>query len=247
MEVLTKKTGPLVLSATVAASLVGGAWWSDAWRRERHTARLHRTMVDLLLNALTAGDAVTARHSRRVAHLADAVARRYGFTRDEHATLRVAALLHDMGKIDDRVFHIVHSCDPLTHEERDEIQRHPNHSAEILRPLEEIHPGITEIVESHHECWDGEGYPAGLAGEEIPLRARIISVADVFDALTQPRTYHDPMPVPEAMERIRSNAGSRFDPGVVATIEEPGVRKRWEEIAARGRREEAAATGASAR
>lgn len=239
MQGLSRETAPLVVGTALAtAGLVGAAWWEDARRRKRHASRLHRTTVDLLLNALSAGDPVTARHSRRVADLADAAAAAYHLGRSRHATLRVAALMHDLGKIDDRFFPILHSCDPLSKEERQKIEEHPHEGADILRPLERIHPGISEIVEAHHECWDGEGYPRGLKGEEIPLPARIISVADVFDALTQPRSYHEPLPVDEAIEKIRASAGTRFDPAVVEGVRAPRVMERWRRIARRGREEE---------
>jgi putative nucleotidyltransferase with HDIG domain len=228
-------------STLAAVALLSAGWALDAWRRRRRAARLHRALVDLLLNAISAGDPVTERHSRRVANLTDALGESYGMDRAAHARLRLASLLHDMGKIDDRFFHILHSCEPLSDRERESIEEHPHQSAHILRPLERIHPGITRIVESHHECWDGDGYPRGLQGEEIPLEARIISAADVFDALTQPRAYHDPLSVEEALGRIRASACRRFDPDVVRRLENPSVRARWAGIARAGRREEARA------
>jgi putative nucleotidyltransferase with HDIG domain len=223
------------------------AWRADARWRRRKAARMHRVLVDLLLNAMSAGDPVTERHSRRVAALTDALATRYRFYGDRHSTLRLAALLHDLGKIDDRFFHILHSCQPLTPEERQEINEHPEESADILEPLESIHPRISRIVKAHHECWDGKGYPQGLAGEEIPLESRIISIADVFDALTQPRSYRDPLGPAEALEKIREGAGSRFDPAVVRSLERPEIWNRWREIAEDGRREEKAEKPAAER
>ncbi|MBV9774909.1 MAG: HD domain-containing protein [Gemmatimonadetes bacterium] len=221
----------------VAAGVIGAAWATDARRRDRNRRRLHRTMVDLLLNTITAGDVATARHSRRVANLTDALAAELRMPRPERSTLRVASLLHDMGKIDDRFFDIIHSHGPLTPEQRAEIKRHPHESADILAPLEKIHPGIREIVSSHHECWDGSGYPCCLSGERIPLSARLIAVADVFDALSQPRTYRDPLPPEEVLCMLREGAGSHFDPEVVALLDHPRVWNRWLEIA----REEQAA------
>lgn len=213
--------------------------WIIAKRREqRNSARLHRTLVELLLNALSSGDPQTARHSRRVADLADALAAAIGIGRREHATLRVAALLHDLGKIDDKLFPLVHSPHPLSPEDREQINRHPWESATILEPLEPFHPGLKQIVSAHHECWNGGGYPGGLRGEEIPLGARIISAADVFDAMTQPRSYHEPGRIPEVLEKIRRSAGQRFDPSVVALLDDPIVHARWVEIAQAGRREE---------
>ncbi|HEY0092853.1 MAG TPA: HD domain-containing phosphohydrolase, partial [Archangium sp.] len=213
------------------AALVGAAWLADSYRRSRTAVNTHRILVDVLLNALTADDAITARHSRRVADLSFALAQRCGMPRRQLATLRVGALLHDMGKIDDRFFHIVHSRDPLSEDERQEMEFHPHLSARILDPLEPIHPGITEIVASHHECWDGTGYPKCLRGEEIPLGARIIALADVFDAMTQPRAYKEGMPVDEAFEQLRRGSGHQFDPHLVDLLLCHPVKNLWAEIA----------------
>lgn len=221
----------VVLIATGA--LLGFAWMMDASTRKRRLAEMHRDMVDLLLNALTAGDPVTARHSRRVADLSYAVALAAGMTDSDLRTLRVAALLHDMGKIDDRFFHIVHSRQKLTPEQRAEIKNHPHESAHILAPLEGQHPGIREIVSSHHECWDGSGYPHSAAGEDIPLSARIIALADAFDAMTQPRKYRDAMPVEQALAELRKGSGTQFDPRLVKLTADPEVRAAWETVVER--------------
>jgi putative nucleotidyltransferase with HDIG domain len=221
-------------AALASAGLVSLAWGVDALRREYARHMLHRRMVELLLNALTAGDPVTARHSRRVADLSYALAIAVRMRRRDRHTLRVAALLHDMGKLDDRFFHIVHSRKPLTDEERERIQYHPHESAQILAPLEPNHPGLREIVSSHHECWNGDGYPRGLAGEQIPLGARIIAVADAFDAMTQPRKYRGELSVPDALAEVRRDAGTHFDPALVRALCRPALVERWTEIAERG-------------
>jgi putative nucleotidyltransferase with HDIG domain len=236
---MEKHTAQLAGAAIASAGLVGAAWLVDAVRRDRWSRQMHRKMVDLLLNALTADDPVTARHSRRVADLTSVLAQACGgLDRREMATLRVAALLHDMGKIDDRFFLIVHSRKRLSEEQRAEIQHHPHLSATILEPLEEMHPGIQHIVSSHHECWDGSGYPCGIGREEIPLAARIIAVADVFDAMTQPRSYKQGMSVEEALEKLDEGAGRQFDPRLVELVESPHVLACWTEIALQGNREE---------
>jgi putative nucleotidyltransferase with HDIG domain len=230
--------GALLGAALGAAGAVAAAWALDAGRRRRAMHLLHRRTVDLLLNALSADDPVTERHSRRVADLAYALAEAAGLRGKPLRTLRVAALLHDMGKIDDRFFAIVHSRHPLTPEQRAEIRHHPHESAHILSPLEGEHPGLREIVCSHHESWDGSGYPRELSGEEIPLGARVIAVADAFDAMTQPRKYRPPMRAEEALEELRGDAGAQFDPRLVELAATPAVRDRWEEIARRGLKEE---------
>ncbi|HST59186.1 MAG TPA: HD domain-containing phosphohydrolase [Longimicrobium sp.] len=219
--------------ALASAGLVSFAWLLDAMRRERAAAQLHRDMVDILLNALTAGDPVTARHSRRVADLSYSLAKAVGMHGEALRTLRIAALMHDMGKIDDRFFHIIHSRKPLSKEERAEIKNHPHESAHILAPLETEHPGIQQIVSSHHECWDGSGYPRGLQATDIPLGARIIALADAFDAMTQPRKYRDALPIETALSELAEGSGSQFDPELVEVVAADPVRTVWEEIAAR--------------
>jgi putative nucleotidyltransferase with HDIG domain len=230
-------------AALVGAALTAAAWGLDVARRERRNRDLHRRLVELLLNALTAGDPVTARHSRRVADLSYALARAIRMPRRSLRTLRVAALLHDMGKIDDRFFHIVHSRKPLSDDERARIEHHPHESAHILAPLEPVHHGLREIVCSHHEAWDGRGYPQGLRGAEIPLGARIIALADAFDAMTQPRKYRSALTVPDALGELRESAGSQFDPELVETIHGAPVISAWTDIAGRGLFSEEEANG----
>lgn len=230
-----RDTAGSVMGAAVAGAVAVGAGWAlDALRRERQQRTMHRTLVELLLNALTADDPVTARHSRRVADLSFALACACGMPDRQRHTLRVAALLHDMGKIDDRFFHIVHSRKPLTPEQRSQMEHHPHQSAHILGPLEQLHPGIQAIVSSHHECWNGSGYPRRLAADDIPLGARIIAVADAFDAMTQPRKYKEPLAIEEALENLDDGAGQQFDPQLVTLVESPGVLPRWRQIAERG-------------
>lgn len=205
---------------------------------------VHRTMVQLLLNTLCAGDPSTARHSRRVAALTDVLGRSYRLDREGRARLRVGALLHDLGKLDGDINALVHSDRRLTGGERSRMEQHSDQSADILEPLECIHPGIAEIVQSHHECWDGNGYPRGVAGTLIPLESRIIAVADVFDAMTQPRSYHDAAEPDEVLKVLREQAGTSFDPEVVSRLDRPEVWAEWIEIALAGRRQEARSASA---
>lgn len=226
------------LRATAALGGLGLAWYLDARRRTKRSALIHRTMVELLLNTLCSGDPTTARHSRRVADMTDVVGGTFGMNREARARLRVAALLHDLGKLDGQLQPIIHSHHRLDESERSRVEGHTYESADILQPLEAIHPGISHIVESHHEQWDGKGYPQGLTGPAIPLESRIISVADVFDAMTEPRSYKGALGPDDALEEIRSGAGSRFDPQVVARLERPEVWSEWVRLACRGQEDE---------
>jgi putative nucleotidyltransferase with HDIG domain len=235
----SRRAASLTIVGAAAGTLLASAvWYLDARRREEKAARMRREMVQLLLNALSAGDPATERHCHRVADLTDSLAGAFGLKRRDRARLRVAALLHDLGKIDDQIFDVVHSSHVLSPEERAQVHRHPQESASILGPLDRAFPGVSTVVKSHHESWNGDGYPRCLRGDEIPFDARVISVADVFDALTQPRSYKKPFPVDRALAEIRKNAGTRFDPSVVAMLDRPDVVKRWREIARAGRREE---------
>ena len=199
---------------------------------------LHRALIELLLNVLSAGDASTARHSRRVAALADALYASYAPTPVAHATLRLGALLHDLGKIDGRFFAIVHGHERLTSAQRADMAEHPEESARILAPLEPFHPGILDIVRSHHESWDGSGYPRGLRGAAIPLAARVIAVADTFDAITQARSYKAGRGFDDGLHQLRCGSGTAFDPEVVERLERLDILARWRAIFEDGRAEE---------
>lgn len=229
---------PPLTAALAGAGVIGVAWSLDVRERDRQAAIVHRTMVELLLNTLCAGDPITARHSRRVADLTDAVGRTYRFNRRRRTRLRLAALLHDLGKLDNDVAGIVRSSQRLSDTERDRVKAHTHQSADILEPLGRIYPDIEQIVESHHERWDGSGYPRRLKGTEIPLESRIISVADVFDAMTQPRSYHEAAAPEEVLRTLREEAGSTFDPDLIERVSQPQVWSAWLDIAAAGRQEE---------
>jgi two-component system cell cycle response regulator len=156
-----------------------------------------------------------AAHHRAVAQMAAAVARAIGL-RDEalHAVIR-AAELHDVGKIavPDA---ILHKPGLLTESELEVMRRHAEVGERILAGFEPA--AVGRLVRSSHERWDGSGYPDGLRGEEIPLGARIITICDSYDAMTQPRPYRPARSVPEALAELRHGAGRRFDPALVAVF-----------------------------
>jgi putative two-component system response regulator len=138
-----------------------------------------------------------------------------GMTATEAETLRNASLLHDVGKIGVPDA-ILLQPSALSPEDREQMRRHTTVGSELLSGASsEVMRMAEEIARTHHERWDGEGYPAGLVGEAIPLPGRICAVCDVFDALLSDRPYKDPWPLPEALAQLRRDRGRHFDPAVV--------------------------------
>lgn len=166
-------------------------------------------------------DAYTGKHAERVAAYGTTIARALGLPQPDAPELQFGFLLHDIGKlgIPDAV---LYKPGALTPEERRLVGRHPVIGAEILDGIEFLSKA-TEVVRSHHERWDGSGYPDGLRGQDIPLAARVFAVADVLDAVTTDRPYRSAIPLPEGRELIMRESGSHFDPQVVqafATIDD---------------------------
>lgn len=171
--------------------------------------------LEALVAALDSRDRETKGHSTRVAEYTLDIARRLGLRPDtvDWENLKRAALLHDVGKIGVSDF-ILHKPGPLTPEEWKEMRRHPDIGFDMLKGVSFL-AGPAEIVHSHHERFDGKGYPRALAGDDIPLGARIFAVADTFDAMTSDRPYRRALPWDAARDEIVRNAGSQFDPKVV--------------------------------
>jgi diguanylate cyclase (GGDEF)-like protein/putative nucleotidyltransferase with HDIG domain len=182
--------------------------------------RVHRTYlgtIAALSRSIEAKDEYSGGHVERVRTLSVALARSLGYRREDLEAIEVGALLHDIGKIGvpER---ILNKPGPLTEEEWEEMKRHPVTSDHILAGIE-LHPFVRQIVRSSHERIDGNGYPDGLAGDEIPLPARIVLVADAFDALASDRPYRPGRPIPEVIDELRAHAGTQFCPSVIAALE----------------------------
>ena len=190
----------------------------EATRRLR---RLDDGFLDVIrrwAQRIEAKDHATAGHLDRVADLTCEIARRMGVERQSIVWYRVGAYLHDIGKLDIPAT-ILNKAGRLSAEEWAIVKRHPLAGAEMLRDVDfpwEVRP----IVESHHECWDGSGYPHGLAGEEIPLAARIFTVADVYDALVTRRAFKPALAHDDALDVMRRDVGRQFDPAVFRVFEE---------------------------
>ena len=179
--------------------------------------RTHVSMIAALSRSIEAKDGYTRGHTKRVAEIAVAIAKRLGYVGDDLDAIEVGALLHDVGKIGIPE-KILQKAGPLTQEEWAIMRRHPVISDYILAEVE-LHPIVRQIARSSHERVDGNGYPDGLAGPEIPLPARIVLVADAFDALTSDRSYRAGRNVEAAFAELRANAGTQFCPSVLDALE----------------------------
>ena len=163
--------------------------------------------------AIEARDPFAKGHSSRVTVFAQAMARRIGLEKERVYVLRLGALLHDVGKLAVPSTVLLKSG-PLTEDEFGQMRRHPAAGARMLKTLG-APPTILPVVLHHHERWDGSGYPAGQKGDEIPLEARLLCIADSFDAMTSTRPYRAPKRPAEAMDELERCAGTQFDPELV--------------------------------
>ena len=174
--------------------------------------RLFLGTLEALTSAIDAKDPYTCGHSQRVSELSRRLGEAVGLEPAELETLRISGLVHDIGKIGvpERV---LLKASRLTDEEFDLIKRHPEIGHRILRDIPLLEGALPGVMH-HHERWDGRGYPAGLAEDDIPLIARIIGVADAFDAMSSSRTYRAAMPRQKVLAEIRAGAGKQFDPSL---------------------------------
>jgi putative two-component system response regulator len=181
--------------------------------------------VQMLARALEAKDAYTRGHSIRVSQYAVGTAQRLGFDGASLDGIRLGGELHDIGKIGTREA-VLHKPGTLTDDEFRQITEHPALGERMLLPLAAESPDVLRIVRSHHERLDGRGFPDGLRGEKIPIEARIVAVADAFDAMTTERPYRDSRPPEVAVAELRRVAGTQLDPDAVeafvAAFPEPG-------------------------
>jgi diguanylate cyclase (GGDEF)-like protein/putative nucleotidyltransferase with HDIG domain len=185
----------------------------DEQRHVREMADLHLATIEALALAIDAKDQTSQSHIRRVQLYAASVAKALGMSDNDVQGVKTAALLHDIGKLAVPE-HILSKPGPLTPEEFLKIRAHPKVGADIVSSVPFPYP-VAPLILSHHERWDGKGYPTGLKGEEIPLGARILSVVDYFDALMADRPYHKAMSSEAAVGLLHQEAGKGLDPTVV--------------------------------
>ncbi len=177
--------------------------------------RLSAATLETLLNAIDANDAQTGGHVRRVATYALILGEAAGL--DEHTlhSIERVALFHDIGKLHGALTDIFHEPSKLTPEERRAVRTHPQRGAEVLAPLSAFYPELGKGVITHHERWDGTGYPRGLRGKRIPLTALVVAIADSFDAITHRRRYSHARSFGDATRAIAEGKGTQFDPELV--------------------------------
>jgi diguanylate cyclase (GGDEF)-like protein/putative nucleotidyltransferase with HDIG domain len=188
----------------------------DEQRHVQEVSDLHLATIEALALAIDAKDQTAQSHIRRVQVYAAGLARELGMSDNEIQGVKTAALLHDIGKLAVPE-HILSKPGPLTQEEFQKIRIHPQVGAEIISGVPFPYP-VAPLILSHHERYDGKGYPAGLRGEDIPLGARILSVVDYFDALMSERPYHKAMGFDAAIGLLRQESGKALDPRVVRTF-----------------------------
>ncbi len=187
----------------------------NAWLYEKLKTNYFAT-IQALVNALEANDRYTKGHSERVRILATELGKHIGLDYKEIEVLEHAAILHDIGKIGIDS-NILKKDGALTRAEYSLVKAHPLIGEEILGPVDTLDAVRTTIIQ-HHERYDGKGYPYGLAGEEISLKARILAVVDTFDAMLTDRPYRRALPYPKVISELRTGAGTQFDPFVVETF-----------------------------
>ncbi|HEV2913739.1 MAG TPA: HD domain-containing phosphohydrolase [Pyrinomonadaceae bacterium] len=187
----------------------------------------YRSTLRALTTALDTRDSETHGHSERVVHFSLRLGRELGLESAEMAALEYGSLLHDIGKVGVPDAILLKPAG-LTEDEWSQMRLHPLHGKQILEGVEFL-KGASLVVEQHHEKWDGSGYPQGLAGEQIDLKARIFAVADTFDAIMSDRVYRKGNTYEEAAAELRRCAGTQFDPAVVAAFERVSA-KEWDEL-----------------
>lgn len=185
--------------------------------------QLNRDLLRALIRTLEAQDPYTSGHSIRVAEASKRIAKSLDLSRSEVHQIEQAALLHDIGKVGAEYHKILQQEGPLTSDQTKLIERHPERGATIIEPVRSMPPQIQEYIRHHHEQYDGSGYPDGLAGEKIPLGARVIMVADTIDAMRTTRPYRDAQPLSAIKDELVRLKGEQFDPEVVEAAISAGL------------------------
>ena len=214
------------IPAVAAAAAAGALLVRHELKGRQAAERIAAASLEALLKAIDANDPDTGAHVRRVAAYALVLADAAGLDQHEKRSVERVALFHDIGKIHEALFDIIHDTRALTPAERRAIATHPQRGADVLAPLTGFYPDLPDGVLSHHERWDGTGYPRRLKGARIPLNARVVSIADTFDAITHSRRYRDGRSADVARDMILEGRATQFDPDLVDLFVFPPVFRR---------------------
>ncbi len=201
------------LAGQTAIAIDNATLFNDLQRSNQDLRKAYDRTIEGWAHALSLRDMETVEHSRRVTEMTVRLAYALGMRDDQLVQVKRGALLHDIGKmsIDDRV---LHKTGPLDEKEWEQMRKHPDFARQMLAPIEFLHPAMA-IPTSHHEKWDGSGYPQGLKGKQIPLEARIFAIVDVYDALTSDRPYRQAWPEEKVRSYLHEQSGKHFDPKLV--------------------------------
>ena len=176
----------------------------------------HNAVLSSIRTTLFERSFETEEHAERISDLCTVIGERIGLSHENNDKLRLFAILHDIGKIGVSD-HILNKSGPLNEEELTQMRKHPEIGYRIAMSSPDLAP-IADYILSHHERWDGKGYPNRIGGENIPLLARILALADAYDAMTQDRVYRKALPRQVAVEEIKKNSGSQFDPFITTVF-----------------------------
>jgi len=186
----------------------------------------NRELIDLMVKQVELVEPYTSGHSKRVAHYARTLAKEAGIHGKQVEQIATAALLHDVGKVYEEYAPLLRKQGTLTPEERKLLESHPVRSAELLMTITSLRGPVEKSVRHHHENFDGTGYPDGLAGEGIPIGARIIMIADTLDAMTTDRPYRSALPFERVLDEVRRHSGRQFDPQLAElVVRSPAIRR----------------------
>lgn len=210
-----KKGGVLGSIPGFAIGAIGTLFAAREATTRKSAERFAAAAFETLLDAIDANDHETGAHVRRVAAYSLILARAADLDESSCRSVERVALFHDIGKIHSAIYDAVHDDDRLTSAEWKLIATHPQRGAEVLEPMTRFYPDLGAGVLSHHESWDGSGYPTGLSGRAIPLESRIVSIADTYDAITHTRRYRSGRGAVAAAEIILGGRGAQFDPELV--------------------------------
>jgi HD-GYP domain-containing protein (c-di-GMP phosphodiesterase class II) len=210
-----------IIPLSVGAAASGLLYREHSMRTKAE--RLSAATLESLLNTIDANDETTGAHVRRVAAYALILGEAAGYDERLQRSIERVALFHDIGKLHGALTDIFHETSKLTPEERRAVMTHPQRGAEVLEPLTAFYPELGKAVAAHHERWDGTGYPRGTKGRRIPLQARVVAVADSFDAITHRRRYSHARSFKEAVDAIEEGKGTQFDPDLVDLFLSPPV------------------------